>query len=78
MGFTQRQAEGRFTRAEADEVMARLDPGAAAPPALPPGSSSSGGSGAGATAASQRVVRRLPDAILAAELERRGWLVIAP
>jgi hypothetical protein len=74
MGFTQRQAAGKFTRDEADAYIARLQgevdaagvevPVAAEPPPR-------------ATAA-ERAARALPSEVLAAELQRRGWIVVEP
>lgn len=77
LGLTQRQAAGKFTRDEADDLIARLEDetedGAGAPPPV---------------AATERfdrrhaervaAVRRLPDELLAAELQRRGWVVMEP
>ena len=72
MGFTQRQAAGKFTRDEAEAFIDRLqdtavDEGATdvgAPPAR--------------LSAGEQAVRRMPDELLAAELQRRGWIVIEP
>jgi hypothetical protein len=73
MGFTQRQAGGRFTRAEADELIARLreaaDDDAGTPAAVSPVARPS---------ATQRALQRVSTAELAAELQRRGWIVIEP
>jgi hypothetical protein len=71
LGFTQRQAAGRFTRDEADDLIARLQAvadGEAPPPMV---------AQAGRDAIEQ-VLRRMPAEQLAAELQRRGWAVIAP
>lgn len=72
MGFTQRQAAGKFTRAEADELIERLQSTAedddAAPPAEPPRRSSS----------TEQALRRFTSEELAGELQRRGWLVVEP
>jgi hypothetical protein len=70
MGFTQRQAAGRFTRDEAAQLIAQLRDGPALPPApalrqTPPGPH------ADPTLA-------IPSETLAAELRRRGWTVSAP
>jgi hypothetical protein len=73
MGFNQRQAGGRFTRVEADELIARLQEDGseeAAPPVRdsrppPPRRSSP----------PDRSLHRIPDEQLAAELRRRGWTV---
>ena len=72
MGFTQRQAAGKFTRAEADELIERLQSTAedddAAPPAEPPRRLSS----------TEQALRRFTSEELAGELQRRGWLVVEP
>jgi hypothetical protein len=72
MGFTQRQAAGKFTRDEVEAFIDRLQddafdasaPGAAAPPPK--------------LSASEQAMRRMPAEQLAAELQRRGWIVIEP
>ena len=70
MRFTQRQAAGKFTRAEADEVIDRLrEPSDdAVPTAEPPPRLSD----------AERRLRGLPSEELAGELQRRGWLVVEP
>lgn len=71
MGFTQRQAGGRFTRDEAEEFIDRLqDPAADAGDASAPKPAM--------TSSAERAVARLPTEQLAAELQRRGWIVIEP
>ena len=69
MGFTQRQAGGRFTRDEAAAFIEQLQEGAVdsgdSPPAAP------------LTRADQ-ALRQIPAEQLAAELQRRGWIVIEP
>ena len=70
MGFTQRQAGGRFTRDEAAELIARLeDPESEAPPPEPPATKLS---------IPDKMMRDIPSEKLAAELQRRGWTVTAP
>ena len=72
MGFTQRQAAGKFTRDEADAFIDRLQDAASDEGATddhPPTARLS---------VVEQAVRRLPDAVLAAELQRRGWIVVAP
>lgn len=64
MGFTQRQAAGKFTRDEAEALIERLQSevdgaDAPAPPAAP-------------------ALARVPTQHLAAELQRRGWIVLEP
>jgi hypothetical protein len=72
MGFTQRQAAGKFTRDEAEAFIAELQEGqhrgeiADAPPA------------ADRTSPADEALRLIPDAQLAAELQRRGWIVVEP
>lgn len=71
LGFTQRQAAGKFTRNEVAGFLEALQaargdeeaPGTVAPPA---------------ERASAGSVRRMPAEVLAAELRRRGWTVVEP
>lgn len=83
MGFTQRQAGGKFTRDEADEFIVRLQEEAElaeatgqapepAPPAVVPRPKSA------ARPAATRSLAKVPDEELAAELQRRGWVVVQP
>jgi hypothetical protein len=72
MGFTQRQAAGKFTRDEAtafitllQEAEAAGEPGPAAAPAA-------------RLSAAEQALRRAPAEQLAAELQRRGWVVLEP
>ena len=71
MGFTQRQAGGRFTRSEADVFIEHLR-GTDSTPHEP------------VTAAERRraeqvsSLRQMPPELLAGELQRRGWIVMAP
>ncbi len=84
LGLTQRQAGGRFTKAEASALIDRLVNGEA-------GGDGDGGDGAGSAAdhaydsAAERleaeqasILRGMPAGLLAAELERRGWTVTSP
>jgi hypothetical protein len=71
MGFTQRQAAGKFTRDEATEFIDQLL------------DAQSGGSIATATpkwrqSAQEQMLSSLPSEQLAGELRRRGWTAIAP
>jgi len=69
MGFTQRQAGGRFTRDEAAELIDRLQEAAFdAADAPRPAALTSG----------ELAMRRVPTEQLAAELQRRGWIVMEP
>lgn len=75
MGFSQRQAGGKFTRDEADgfiaslqaeaELGAAVDAAVDAPPVPRP-------------SRAELALRSVPDAVLAAELQRRGWVVMEP
>lgn len=91
MGFTQRQAGGKFTRDEADAFITQLrDEADAASGAVTPDSGtaddrrSARGPAAGAPSAGERLsasekaLRKLPSHRLAAELQRRGWVVMEP
>ena len=71
MRFTQRQAAGKFTRAEADELIDRLQATSDAM-AEPPAETELRLSNA------EHLLRRLPPEQLAGELQRRGWIVVAP
>ena len=75
MGFTQRQANGKFTRDEAEAFIAQLeeaehtgDANALHPTAMQKPKVS----------ATERALRGIPDEELAAELQRRGWVVLEP
>ena len=73
MGFTQRQGGGKFTREEADAFIEQLqvaaESGAGGPaPAAP----------VERLTAVDRALRKLPAEQLAAELQRRGWIVLEP
>ena len=76
MGFTQRQAAGKFTRDEAAAFIAQLqeaessgEPTTPSRPSRPPNPRAS---------AAEQVLRRMPAEQLAAELQRRGWVVLEP
>jgi sensor domain CHASE-containing protein len=77
LGLTQRQAGGKFTRAEADELISRLQPSDDGP-AQAAGAPSHNSLGSPRVEAAQKVLRVLPAEQLAFELERRGWTVIPP
>ncbi len=73
MQLTQRQAAGKFTRDEAEQLIARLErgeDGASAADAPAPKSPR--------VTAEEQLLQRLPAARLAAELQRRGWIVVEP
>jgi hypothetical protein len=98
LGLTQRQAGGRFTREEADVLIARLEAEAAeqesgaeiggaadsaagarrGEPARDPLRRTGPGSGARRQAMLVAGLAELPAEVLAAELQRRGWIVMEP
>jgi hypothetical protein len=72
MGFTQRQAGGKFTRDEADAFIQRLEEAAISEsPSHAPTRSIR-------PSAAERAVRDVSSELLAAELQRRGWIVVEP
>ncbi len=89
MGFTQRQAGGRFTRDEAAALIEQLQAGEAPPDAVEPGTPDPTPTGAPAprrppaapaapAGGVDRMLRDIPAPRLAAELQRRGWMAIEP
>ena len=70
MGFSQRQAAGRFTRDEAIAFIDRLQDAEfdSIPVAIP----------AWRLSFQEQIIRQVPAEQLAAELRRRGWSVIEP
>jgi hypothetical protein len=88
MGFTQRQAAGKFTRDEADAFIEQLQEAESAE-AAESGEGPEGTGAAGSTVrdarpkavrqtAAELALRKLPAEQLAAELQRRGWVVMEP
>ena len=71
MGFTQRQAGGRFTRDEADELIRRLQEDESFPDTPDPAQQWQ-------QSAQEQLLRRIDTEQLAAELRRRDWMVIEP
>jgi hypothetical protein len=103
MGFTQRQAAGKFTRGEAEaftnnwkkpRTRAPLPPAARlrqpCPPRRPLSATAGSAEAAPAKAApkaaprtaavssTEQALRKIPSSMLAAELQRRGWVVMEP
>ena len=72
MGFTQRQAAGKFTVAEAEAFIADLQEAQhrGEIPDAPPA--------AERLSPAEEAIRSIPDALLASELQRRGWIVVEP
>lgn len=75
MGFTQRQAAGKFTQ---DEVIAFIDALEAEQHAAETAGDAPPRPQPERLTAAQRSIRKLSDADLAAELQRRGWVVMEP
>lgn len=81
LGLTQRQAGGKFTRDEADELIARLEDeaeGADAPLGEVPRTAAATDRYDRRAAQRLAALRQIPDEALAAELQRRGWVVMEP
>lgn len=88
IGLTQRQAAGRFTNAEVEELLARLEsePGDGGEPdgGEPAGGESVGGEPTAARVDRRRrsqqeeLVVRLDAGVMATELVNRGWCCIPP
>ena len=78
LGLTQRQAAGKFSRDEADALIERLQEGGVAGDGalVEPPAPVTAADRKRATLADQ--LRRVPDELLAAELQRRGYAVIQP
>jgi hypothetical protein len=71
MGFTQRQAGGRFTREEADDYIGRLQSAESDPMTAVEAQG-------WRQSAQEQLLGRLPAEQLAGELRRRGWMAIEP
>ncbi len=91
MGFTQRQAAGKFTRDEADEFIERLQsevfgdgPPVSSAASVPTRPSSSKIAprpqvpDSPRSSSPQIALDGVPAEVLAAELQRRGWVVLNP
>ncbi len=71
MRFTQRQAAGKFTRDEAERLIARLQAAADDAGGLPTELSTH-------VTNAESLLRKMPAELIAGELQRRGWLVVEP
>lgn len=85
LGLTQRQAGGKFTQDEADALIAQLEAeaeeaeGGTTGPGTEPTEASPPLAKVGRREAEQIAgLRKMPDSLLAAELQRRGWIVVEP
>jgi hypothetical protein len=72
MGFTQRQAGGKFTRDEAESFIAQLQEAEHA------GGAAVAIDKAERLSPAEQALRKVPAERLAAELQRRGWVVMEP
>lgn len=75
MGFSQRQAAGKFTAQEATEFIEQLQE---AEYARDGGEVAAAPEPAVKLSAAELALREYPDHLLAAELQRRGWIVVEP
>ena len=84
MGFNQRQAGGKFTRDEAEALIEQLEADATPPepPARPtadvPSPAAVKAAPRTAATSTEQALRTVPSTMLAAELQRRGWVVMEP
>lgn len=81
MGFNQRQAGGKFTRDEADTFIEQLQNEAEqteAPAVEAPAAASVKPTPKARTTAATTALAKIPTPQLAAELQRRGWIVVEP
>ena len=72
MGFTQRQANGKFTSSEVEEFIEQLEA------AQDEGRLEGTRIETPKLSAAELALQEYPDAQLAAELQRRGWIVVEP
>ena len=72
MGFNQRQAGGKFTRDEADAFIEQLETAEYEGEEITPTAPTK------RLSAAERTIRALSSDDLAAELQRRGWIVAEP
>ncbi len=81
MGFNQRQAGGKFSRDEADAFIEQLQneaEQAEAPAAEAPAPETVKPAPKARTTAAATALAKIPTPQLAAELQRRGWIVVEP
>lgn len=84
LGLTQRQSNGKFTRDEADDLIARLESAAEVAAFAGDGEPSSAAPVVVAPPVDRRAaeqmatLKKMPVGLLAAELQRRGWVVMEP
>jgi hypothetical protein len=82
LGLNQRQAAGKFTRDEADAFIAQLQDaehdGASVPESVTGASRPVAKVAADKPTSAEAALRKVSSEMLAAELQRRGWVVMEP
>jgi hypothetical protein len=78
LGFSQRQAAGKFTRDEADAFIEALQSEAESPEGEPEATPAPPAAAKPRAPVAAPALRRVPAEQLAAELQRRGWIVVGP
>lgn len=78
MGFNQRQAAGKFTRDEADAFIEQLQNEAESSSAPAPAQPTPKPTPPARVSKTELALREASDELLAAELQRRGWIVVEP
>lgn len=79
LGFTQRQGGGKFTRDEAAELIESLSQAAdSGGDTLDSPVQVAAAGGSQRLSTTEQALRKLPAERLAAELQRRGWIVVEP
>jgi hypothetical protein len=78
MGFTQRQAAGKFTRDEATAFIEQLEAAEESGEPVEHAATARATPSAARAPADDRALRQVSSERLAAELQRRGWVVLEP
>ena len=78
LGFNQRQAAGKFTRDEADAFIEQLQNEAESSSAPAPAQPTPKPTPPARVSKTELALREASDELLAAELQRRGWIVVEP
>jgi hypothetical protein len=78
MGFNQRQAGGKFSRDEAAAFIEQLQQEAEQPADAPPPASTRAVAPKSRPSVTEQALAKFTTAQLAAEVQRRGWIVVEP
>jgi hypothetical protein len=78
MGFSQRQAGGKFTREEATAFIDQLQEPDHGPPSGDTPASVPARVAPKRLSSAEQALARVPSSLLAAELQSRGWIVVEP